>query len=89
MEESAVQKVINTIKQAKEKIGGDGSTFFTDWEVVLTDNMALLAAVLPGFKLEAMVTLLEKLDAMWQASEALYAAQCEFDYACEDAMKAL
>ena len=86
---SAVEDVINTIKQAQEKIGGDGSTFFTDWEVVLVDQVAFLAAVLPGFKLQEMVTLLERLDAMWQASEALYEAQCQFDYACTDAINAL
>jgi hypothetical protein len=86
---SYVQDVIDTIKQAQGKIGGDGSTFFTDWEVVLTEQVAFLAAVLPGFKLEAIVTLLERLDAMWQASQALYAAQCQFDYACTDAVAAL
>jgi hypothetical protein len=86
---SYVQDVIDTIKQAQAKIGGDGSTFFTDWEVVLTEQVAFLAAVLPGFKLEAIVTLLERLDVMWQASQALYQAQCEFDYACTDAANAL
>ncbi len=84
-----LQDIITTIKQAQQKIGGEGSTFFTDWEVVLTAQEAYLSAVLSGFKLPEIVTLLEKLGNMRKANEALYKAQCEFDQACTSAIRAL
>lgn len=78
----------STIAQAKEAIGGNGSTSFTDWEVVLTEHEALLSAVLSGSTKQEAQNVLKWMSAMRKANEDLYNAQCQFDYACTDALNA-
>lgn len=78
-----------TISQAQQAIGGNGATYFTDWECVLTEHEALLSAVLSGVNMPACQQLVARLVQLRQANEALYAAQCQFDYACSDAVREL
>ncbi len=77
-----------TISQAREAIGGNGSTYFTDWEVVLTEHQARLSAVLSGTTKPAAQNVLKLVGVMRDANESLYKAQCEFDHACADAINA-
>ncbi|WP_410597218.1 hypothetical protein [Amycolatopsis sp. lyj-23] len=78
-----------TISQAQKAIGGNGATYFTDWECVLTEHEALLSAVLSGVNMQECRHLVARLVQLRQANEALYTAQCQFDYACSEALRAL
>jgi hypothetical protein len=77
-----------TIAAAAKEIGGDGDTYFTEWNIILDRQSAYLSLVLTGSTKPEAAKVLEKVGALIQITEVLYRALCEFDWACNDAIKA-